>query len=214
MPRADAAPQGVVAYDLAGRVGYAVYHPDLDEPRFGHVDLLPTTTSGSIGPACAMLFDHLAWVNEMWPLRAIGYEGFLAPTGTDKDKEKGFKTNPATLKKLIGTIATVEMVAAMLSDYEGKTHGRIVDLHTINNASWRKYWLGSQKRGTPRARWKELSIKKANGLGWEVPGDDAADALGQLHFLLHKLGIKTRYGRNPSREFINMALGCGMPVNV
>jgi hypothetical protein len=55
----------------------------------------------------------------------------------------------------------------------------------------------AQPRGTKREEWKRLSVQKAARLGWDVRGDDEADALGQLHQLLRKLKI-SRNGRRRS----------------
>lgn len=197
--------RAVACYDLSGRAGYAVYHPDLDEPVYGTLTLPPTTTTGSCGPAGHLLFDHIAWVDRQWPLAKIGYEAFLAPTGSKKkDEDKGFTTSQATLKKLIGTIVVLETCASILG----------IPDRSINNSSWRRYWLGSQKRGTDRDEWKKLSVAKAKGLGWSVKNDDEADALGQLHFMLAEMNIKTRYGRNPSRELIDLGMRRGVPIHV
>lgn len=197
--------RAVAVYDLSGKAGWAVYSPDLDEPRFGVVTLPPTTTDGSVGPACHLLFDHICWIDKQWPLHDIGFEGFLTPTGMKKkDDETSFVTSPAAIKKLVGTIAVLEMCASMLT----------IPAHPIHNMSWRKYWLGSQKRGTKREAWKEMAKAKARGLGWNVQGDDDADALGQLHFLLNKLEIKPNWGRNPSQALIQLGYQRGVPLHV
>lgn len=194
----------VVAYDLSGQAGYAIYHPDFHEPRYGHVRLPQTTANGSVGPACKLLFEHITWVaNNFGPIVGMGYEQFIAATGGRKDDETSFVTSPAAQKKLIGLIATFEMAAAMLG----------VEAVSIHNASWRKYWLGSKPRGTDRKEWKRLSVLKANGLGWPVKNDDEADALGQLHFLMRKLEIPIRWGRNPSPDLIMAGLHHGVPIN-
>jgi hypothetical protein len=196
--------RAVLQYDLSGNSGWAVYSPELDEPVFGVLRLPPTSETGSVGPAYRLLCEHIEWANQRWPLRAIGYEDFLVPTGGKKDAETPFVTSPKTIKKLLGLIAIVELCAAQLE----------IPVHPLHNASWRKYWLGSQKRGTKREDWKELSVGKARGLGWPVKGDDDADALGQLHFLLAKLEIRPRYGRNPSRELAMLGVMRGVPVGV
>jgi len=196
--------RAVACYDLSGSAGWAVYHPDLDEPRFGTLSLPPTTTYGSCGPAGHLLYDHIAWIDRQWPLCRIGYEAFLAPTGGKKDDDKGFTTSQATLKKLIGTIVVLETCASILE----------IETKSINNSSWRRYWLGPKKQGTKREEWKALSIAKSKGLGWDVKTDDEADALGQLHFLLAQMQIKTRYGRNPSRELIELGMRKGVPIHV
>lgn len=196
--------RAVAVYDLSTQAGYAIYHPDLDEPVFGTCRLPATTETGSVGPAMHLLFDHICWIHETYALAAIGAENFLAPTGGQKDEKTKFTTSPRTIKRLVGMQTTLEMCASMIG----------IEAHSIHNASWRKYWLGSQKRGTQREEWKRLSVEKANGFGWAVKNDDEADALGQLHFLLNKLSISPRWGRNPSKELIQLGYMHGVPIHV
>jgi hypothetical protein len=195
--------RAVVTYDPSSRAGWAVYSPELDEPVFGVLRLPPNTSDGDSGPAFKLFFDHITWVNRRWPLAAIGYEGVILPTGGKSDDDKRFVTSPTTIKRQVG-LETILVLCAELLTIPG---------HSINNASWRRYWLGSQPRGTQRDTWKELSVAKARGLGWDVKGDDDADALGQLHFLLSRLEIKTRWGRNPSRELIELGYKKGVPIH-
>lgn len=196
--------RAVACYDLSGRTGFALYSPDEDAPIHRLVRLPTTTSEGSVGPAFELLFNHIAWANKHWPLMAIGYEQFLAPTGGKRDEDTPFVTSPATLLKQIGLIAVVQMAASMLE----------IPVLSIHNASWRKFWLGSQPRGTQRDRWKELAVLKARGLGWNVKGDDEADALGQLHFLLNKLGIQPGYARTLTQEMIRICYMHGLPPHV
>lgn len=200
--------EGAVAvYDLSGRSGYAVYAPYLEQPVFGYVPMPKTHTNGSVGSAGRLLFDHIAWLNRQYPLSAIGYEAFIAATGTSKDDDKGFKTSPAAQKRLIGLIVVLETCADIL--------GITDHVHSINNSSWKRYWLGSHRRGTKRETWKELSVDKAHSLGWDVKVDDEADALGQLHFLLAKLEIKPSWARTPpTRALIDLGMKRGVPVHV
>jgi len=191
-------------YDLSGTSGFALYHPDLDAPIHRRVKLPPTREDGGVGPAFKLMFDHISWANANWPLAAIGYEQFLAPSGGKKDDQRDFTTNPRTLKKQIGLIAIVELCAEILE----------IPVHSINNASWRRFWLGSQPRGTQRDRWKELSVLKARGLGWNVKGDDEADAIGQLHFLLNKLNIQPHYARTLTQEMIRICYEYKLPPHV
>ncbi len=196
--------RAVAVYDPSSRAGWAVYSPELDEPRFDVLRLPPGTVEGSNGPAFKLFFDHICWINSQWPLRAIGYEGVILPTGGKKDNDTTFTTSPQTIKRQVGFETILVMCAQILA----------IDAHSIHNASWRRYWLGSQKRGTKREDWKALSIAKARGLGWDVKGDDDADALGQLHFLLNKLEIRVPWGRNPSKELIQLGYQRGVPFHV
>ena len=197
--------RAVAVYDLSGRAGWAVYAPDMDQPEHGVLRMPPATVEGSAGPAFKLLFDHVAWINRRWPLATIGYEQFIAPTGGKKDEDKDFVTSPKTTLQQVGKVAIVQCCATMLR----------IESHAINNASWRRYWLGSQKRGTKREEWKDMSVAKAAALGWSPKSDDDADALGQLHFLLNKLGIKPDWWRyDPTPALIQLGYQRGIPVHV
>lgn len=172
----------VAVYDLSRNAGWAVWNPDLARPRSGILKLPPPRTNGSVGPALKLLFEHISWLQRNFgPLQLLGYEAFIAPTGGKHDEKTSFVTSPKTLKTLIGFVGVAELAAEILE----------IDSIAIHNMSWRKAWLGSQPRGTKRDQWKALSVQKASRLGWDPRGDDEADAIGQLHYLLTvKLGIK------------------------
>lgn len=174
----------VACYDLSRHCGWAVWKPGCSAPRHGVLLLPPPRTNGSVGPALKLLFEHVSWVHRNFgPLEHLGYEAFLAPTGGKKDDKTSFQTSPKTVKALIGFVGVAELAAEILE----------IESHAIHNMSWRRQWVGSQKRGTKREEWKALCIEKAKRCGWAPEGDDDADAIGQLHFLLRKLGIKVDY---------------------
>lgn len=183
--------EAVAVYDMSGNCGWAVYAPGRKAPVHGVVVLPPTKTNGSVGPALKLLFEHIGWVDRNFGLAHIGYEAFLAPTGGRKDGATSFVTSPKTIKKLVGTVGCVELCAEILD----------IECTAIHNMSWRSQWLGSQKRGTKREQWKAMAVDKARRLGWDVHGDDDADAIGQLHFLMNKLAIpapwRTTIGPEP-----------------
>lgn len=176
--------QAVAVYDLSRSAGWAVYTPGLPKPRHGVLKLPPPRTNGSVGPALALLWEHIAWVDRNFGgIAHLGYEAFLSATGGAKDKETTFVTSPKTVKTLVGFVGVAELCAEILGIGEE-------GIHAIHNMSWRSFWLGSQPRGTKREQWKALAVAKANALDWAPYGDDDSDALGQLHFLLvRKLGI-------------------------
>lgn len=184
----------VAVYDLSRSAGWAVWTPELARPRSGILKLPPPRTNGSIGPALKLLFEHIGWVDRTFGrLDHLGYEAFIAATGGRKDDRTTFVTSPKTQKTLIGFVGVAELAAEILNEgaYED---ARAVESHSIHNMSWRRLWLGKQPRGTKRERWKELSVQKASRLGWDPRGDDEADAIGQLHYLLTaKLGIKPKW---------------------
>lgn len=174
----------VAVYDLSRSAGWAVWSPELERPRSGILKLPPPRSNGSVGPALKLLFEHISWVDRRFGrLEHLGYEAFIAATGGRKDEKTTFVTSPKTQKTLIGFIGVAELAAEILG----------IESHSIHNASWRRLWLGPQKRGTVREEWKALSVQKASRLGWDVRGDDEADALGQLHWLLGDLGIKVQW---------------------
>jgi hypothetical protein len=174
----------VAVYDLSRSAGWAIWSPELERPRSGILRLPPPRSNGSVGPALKLLFEHIGWVDRTFgPLEHLGYEAFIAATGGDKDAKTSFVTSPKTQKTLIGFVGVAELAAEILG----------IESHSIHNMSWRRLWLGSQKRGTKREQWKALSVQKASRLGWDVRGDDEADALGQLHFLCGKLEIKVQW---------------------
>lgn len=186
-----------MVYDVARHAGWAVYTPGRASPRFGVLRLPATRTDGSNGPAFKLLFEHISWADRNFGrLAHIGYELFLAPTGGKKDDQTSFQTSPKTIKTQVGMIATIEMCAEMLG----------IESHPIHNASWRSHWLGAQKRGTKREQFKALAIAKAKALGWAPHDDNDADAIGQLHFLLKKLGITPPWNTEISRDQLRLAL--------
>lgn len=176
----------VAVYDLSRSAGWAVWHPDCEAPRHGILKLPPPRTNGSVGPALKLLFEHISWIDRTYGrLEHIGYEAFIAATGGRKDDATSFVTSPKTQKTLIGFIGVAELAAEILE----------IESHSIHNMSWRRPWVGSQPRGTKREQWKALSVAKAQRCGWAPQGDDDADALGQLHWLLRQLGINPAYQR-------------------
>lgn len=185
----------VAVYDLSRNAGWAVWTPTLERPRSGILRLPPPKTNGSVGPAFKLLFEHIGWVDRTFGrLEHLGYEAFIAATGGRKDDQTTFVTSPKTQKTLIGFVGVAELAAEIL-DHGAREEGRMtgVESHSIHNMSWRRMWLGKQPRGTKREQWKALSVQKAARLGWDPKGDDEADALGQLHWLLAHLKIKVQW---------------------
>jgi hypothetical protein len=188
--------EAVAVYDLSRSAGWAVYAPGLSKPRYGILKLPPPRTNGSVGPALKLLWEHIAWVDRNFGLAHLGYEAFLAPTGGKSDDKTSFVTSPKTTKTLVGFVGVAELCAEMLGlGEEG--------IHAIHNMSWRSFWLGSQPRGTKREVWKMLAVKKMVALDWAPYGDDDSDAVGQLHFLLHKLGIIPPWKTDPRPSLLD-----------
>lgn len=188
---------GVLVYDLSTSAGWALYAPGRPAPRHGVLKLPKPNSEGFNGAMFKLLFDHISWADRNFGLAQLGFESFMAPTGGRKDDDTPFVTNPKTLKVQIGLVAIVELCAAILE----------IPCTSIHNASWRRQWLGSQPRGTKRERWKQLAVDKATRCGWAPKGDDDADAIGQLHFLLTKLGIRPDWEAVLTKDLVAIALG-------
>lgn len=188
--------EAVAVYDLSRSAGWAVYAPTLAKPRHGILKLPPPRTNGSIGPALKLLWEHIAWVDRNFGLAHLGYEAFLSATGGKKDKDTTFVTSPKTQKTLLGFITVTELCAEFLDMGEDS-------IHSIHNMAWRSWWLGSQPRGTKRDKWKALSVAKMVALDWAPYGDDDSDAVGQLHFLLNKLGIIPPWKTDPRPSLLD-----------
>lgn len=188
--------EAVAVYDLSRSAGWAVYAPSLAKPRHGILKLPPPRMNGSIGPALMLLWEHIAWVDRNFGLAHLGYEAFLSATGGRKDDKTTFVTSPKTTKTLVGFVGIAELCAEMLGIGED-------GIHPIHNMAWRAHWLGSQKRGTKREQWKALSVAKMVALDWAPYGDDDSDAVGQLHFLLHKLGITPPWKTDPRPSLLD-----------
>lgn len=188
--------EAVAVYDLSRSAGWAVYTPSLAKPKHGVLKLPPPRTNGSVGPALNLLWEHIAWVDRNFGIRHLGYEAFLTPTGGKKDEKTSFVTSPKTVKNLVGFVGVAELCAEVLGIGEE-------GIHAIHNMSWRRFWLGSQPRGTQREEWKRLAVAKANKLGWAPYGDDDADAIGQLHYLLNKLKIVPQWRTDPAPSLLD-----------
>ena len=49
-------------------------------------------------------------------------------------------------------------------------------------------------------------VKRLSSLGWSVKGDDEADAIGQLHYLLGRLSIRPQWQQEIDRVDVRFAL--------
>jgi hypothetical protein len=163
----------ILALDLSKRsTGWAVWTGASERPQYGHWQLGSEFTSD--GQTYAKLHQNLSELRMLARFDALYYEQPLnqaALTG---------HTNVDTLRVLTGLAAHAESFGYALGL-------RIVK--SVNIASWRKDFIGSQKRGTKRQTLKDVTIERCRQLGFNPRRDDEADAIGILDYACSLNGI-------------------------
>ena len=109
-----------------------------------------------------MGFDHLYFEEPLRPEQLQGH------------------TNIDTLRVLTGLAAHAESFAAAMG---------LATLQRVNLSSWRRDFIGPQKRGTARPTLKGLTMERCRQLGFSPRRDDEADALGILDYACTLRGI-------------------------
>lgn len=156
---------GYLALDLSKRsTGFACLPDGGEKPIVGVWKL------GSEYTSRGQTYGKLhAEMNALWRLtrfERIYYEEPLTHVTVQGN------TNIETLKVLGGLAEHVQSFAyAIGARVEG-----------INISSWRKDFIGSQKRGTKRQTLKALTLERCRQLGFTPRGDDEADAIGILDY--------------------------------
>lgn len=84
-------------------------------------------------------------------------------------------TNIDTLRVLAGICAHVHSFAAAM---------RLPTPVEVNVSSWRRDFIGSQKRGTKSPTLKALTMERCRQLGFKPEYEDEADAIGLLDYAL------------------------------
>lgn len=157
-----------LALDLSKRrTGWAFWRAGDDCARIGHWVLGSEFTSD--GATYAKLHGHLIDLHRVTPLGGIYLEAPIHPANL------GGHTNIATLRVLAGLAAHVHSFAAAM---------KLPQPAEINISSWRKDFIGSQKRGTKRQTLKTLTMERCRQLGHAPRFDDEADAFGILDYAL------------------------------
>ena len=126
------------------------------------------------GDVFCRLHEKLTWLHEQRPIDAIFMEETLDP------RVLSGHTNIKSLKLLTGL------------NSHAQSWGAAMDCHLvmeINQARWRREFLGPIKRGTKSPDIKELSMSRCRQLGFKPVKHDEAEAIGLLTYALLSMKI-------------------------
>ena len=146
----------ILALDLATVTGFAFGKPG-ERPRSGQVRF--GSKDGSGRARCYR--EYREWLGDMMKGARFDLVVFESPS---MNVMHVGKTNIETLKKLVGFTEHTEEFF----------YDTTVDLREANIASVRQFFLGSVRYKREEA--KRLTIEKCREYGWDVEGDNAADA--------------------------------------
>jgi hypothetical protein len=155
-----------LALDLATRTGWALWSRGNERPRFGTLRL-SRLDAELIAPDLEKLRSHLSGLHAMEPIEAVFFE---APIMMRVD----------TLRKLQFLLGLVNMV-------EWWAYRLNIPCRQVGMDDWRKHFLGFSKGG--REKLKAEAVAECRRRGWQVAGDDEADACGVLDYGLACFGI-------------------------
>lgn len=175
-----------LALDLSKRrTGWAQYRVGWEKPIYGSFQLGSEYTT--IGGTCAALHRELSAIHKLTPVEWCWIEKPLTAA-----QIKG-NTNAEVLFTLAAIAAHAHSFAYAMG-WAGQ------GCREVNIASWRRHFIGSQKRGTKRVTLKELTIERCRHFGWSPRGDDEADALGILDYALHSRSITPPWRQNETLQ--------------
>lgn len=146
--------------------------PCVPKPRYGHWVLGSEFTND--GQTYCKLHQNLMEARTLFHFEHIYYEQPL------QQQMLTGHTNIDTLRVLTGLAAHTE------------SYAHAVGLRTVmavNQASWRKHFIGRMPRGTKTKTWKDYSRERCAQYGWATRTDDEADALGILDYACDLKGI-------------------------
>jgi len=87
-------------------------------------------------------------------------------------------------------IDSLRVLAGLAAHAESWADGMgLRSVQAVNVSTWRKHFIGSQKRGSKRATLKSLTMERCNQLGFKPRRDDEADALGILDYGCELRGV-------------------------
>lgn len=154
------------------RTGWAHWRPGLDLPVFGSFRLGDEYTPP--GKVFAKLHGELSDLHKALAFTSAVYEQPADP------QHFGRTTSFDVPFLLIGIAAHVDSFCAALG---------VRRCGWVHQATWRRHFIGSMKRGTKRMDLKDFVIARCRELGMEPRNDDEADALGILDYDLSLSGI-------------------------
>lgn len=162
-----------LALDLSKRsTGFALWEEGMARPACGTWELGSKLTGS--GLTFLRLHQRINDIHIVSPIDCLAYEKPLDP-GT-----LGRTSNFDIAFVLIGLAAHVESYA------EAKG---IRQVSAVHQATWRRHFVGSMKRGTRKMTLKDFAVERCRQLGIETRKDDEADAVGILDYTLSIAGI-------------------------
>jgi hypothetical protein len=161
-----------VALDLSLKsAGFASWSEDQERPVSGCWTLADGLSWAARG--YIRLQRNLADLHKIKPITSIVYEDSLPA-----EKLHG-QTNRDTLKALVGLTEHVESFAEAFG----------IKSRYTNQATWRRHFLGSMKRGTKTPDLKAFAMQRCRDLGFEPQKHDEAEALGILDYSVSLAGL-------------------------
>lgn len=154
------------------RTGWAFWKPGLDLPVVGHFRL--GDEYAPFGKVFAKLHEELSALHQVHGFESVRYERPADPAHFDRN------TAFEVPFLLIGIAAHINSFCAALG---------VRRCEWVNQATWRRHFIGSMKRGTKRVVLKDFVLERCRELGMAPRNDDEGDALGILDFDLHMAGI-------------------------
>lgn len=163
---------GYLALDQSkNRAGWAFWKQGLDLPVHGHFRLGDEYSPA--GKVFARLHMELSDLHKALGFESVRYEQPADPQTFGQPKAF------ADTFLLIGIAAHINSFCAALG---------IRPCEWVHMATWRRHFIGSQKRGTKRPELKAMVMDRCRQLGFTPRNDDEADALGILDYDLHASG--------------------------
>lgn len=180
-------PAGIIALDLARFTGFAQWRPGMDRPEFAQWQLRKGDGPGA-GATLSDLRARLEPRLKSEPPRALYFEAPFVPRASYNKKTKVFidaKTTPATVRKLHGYPAVVEM----LCDQYG------IPVYEAHSGEHRRHFMGVG--GGKRDEIKRRIVERCLNLGIPVDNDDEAEAISILFLGLHELKMNPPFNVSP-----------------
>lgn len=165
----------LLALDLSGRTGFAIWGEGFEIPIYGVVKL----PKGSLG---ATTFAFRTWL-----VGKVAGEGIEHIAVESIFSGKGMES---ALPRLYGLNGVVHEVA----------HGRGLTINTVTVGEWRSHFIRTTRAPSnlpaPKRRaWlKNVTREECASRGWPTKTDDEADALGLL--IYERARIFPKYGQD------------------
>jgi hypothetical protein len=170
----------ILALDLSKRsTGWALYADGDERLSFGTWKLGDETTS--LGHTFLRLHQKIHEAHTQEPITHFFYEDSLMQSAVTGHSSAG------TIRLLGGLCMHVESIAAA-------KRARMVC--PVNMSSWRKHFIGPQRRGTDRKEFKALVIERCHQLGFKPRNDDESDAIGILDYACDFTGLIPPWRKN------------------